>query len=236
MLGRHCRPEYDTAVAVAKELASSVGEIIALSLDVSDTAACNRVVDEIAAKLGGLDYLVNSAGSFIAKGANASDADWQRIFGTNVRGNAAMVSAAARWMKLRGGGAIVNIGSVSGRVAQAERWTYNATKGAIAAITRCQALDLAPAGIRVNCVEPGWIWTREVEGAAGGDRGRWEPVWGRYSMQRRLGEASEVAKPVAFLLSDAASFITGAEIPVDGGYLAMGPEGLGNDSVFAGSN
>ena len=97
-------------------------------------------------------------------------------------------------------------------------------------------MDLAQHKIRINMVSPGWIWTREVEKAAGGDRAKWEPVWGQYHMLERLGETSEVANAVLFLLSDEASFITATEIPVDGGYLGMGPEGLGKGSEFAGSN
>ena len=99
-------------------------------------------------------------------------------------------------------------------------------------------LGRAPArhNIRVNTVSPGWIWTREVDKAAGGDREKWGPVWGKFHMLRRLGETREVAGPVAFLLSDEASFITAAELLVDGGYLGMGSEGLGEASSFAGSD
>jgi len=77
--------------------------------------------------------------------------------------------------------------------------------------------------------------TPEVAKAADGDRARWEPVWGRFHLMRRLGEPAEVAAAIAFLCSPEASFITGTELAVDGGYLAMGPEGLGDSSSFAGS-
>jgi NAD(P)-dependent dehydrogenase (short-subunit alcohol dehydrogenase family) len=133
------------------------------------------------------------------------------------------------------GAAIVNLASISGHIAQPNRWTYNASKGAILAMTKCQALDLSVHGIRVNAISPGWIWTPEVQKAADGDREKWEPVWGRYHMLRRLGEPREVARAILFLCSDAAGFITGAELPVDGGYLAMGSEGLGETSSFAGT-
>jgi hypothetical protein len=98
------------------------------------------------------------------------------------------------------------------------------------------ALDLSPFNIRVNTVSPGWIWTREVDKAAGGDRTKWGPIWGKLHMLRRLGEPREVAAAVRFLCSDEASFITAAELPVDGGYLGMGSEGLGEASSFAGSD
>ena len=102
-------------------------------------------------------------------------------------------------------------------------------------MTKCQALDLAIDGIRVNAVSPGWIWTPEVSKAANGDREKWEPVWGKYHMLRRLGEPREVARAILFLCSDDASFITGTELAVDGGYLGLGSEGLGETSSFAGS-
>ena len=98
--------------------------------------------------------------------------------------------------------------------------------------------DLAPFGIRVNSVSPGWIWTREVLKAAqmdGGGRDKWGAIWGRFHMLERCGEPLECAGPILFLLSDDASFVTGADLPVDGGYLGLGPEGLGRDTVIAGS-
>jgi NAD(P)-dependent dehydrogenase (short-subunit alcohol dehydrogenase family) len=97
------------------------------------------------------------------------------------------------------------------------------------------ALDLAPYGIRVNSVSPGWIWTREVDKAAGGDRTKWEPIWGQFHMLGRCGEAVECAGPVLFLFSDDASFVNAADLAIDGGYQGLGPEGMGQASKFAGS-
>jgi NAD(P)-dependent dehydrogenase (short-subunit alcohol dehydrogenase family) len=102
-------------------------------------------------------------------------------------------------------------------------------------MSRCQALDLAADNIRVNSVSPGWTWTPEVEKAAVGGREKWEPLWGDFSMMRRIGEAREIARAILFLCSSDASFITGADLPVDGGYLGLGSEGLGQHSTFAGS-
>jgi NAD(P)-dependent dehydrogenase (short-subunit alcohol dehydrogenase family) len=204
-------------------------------LDVSDRDACGNVADAVAAQWGRIDSLVNSAVSFIGKGLDATPADWERSLSVNVQGSANMAQACHPHMKAAGRGAIVNIASISGHIAQPNRWTYNATKGAIITMTKCQALDLAPDNIRVNVVSPGWTWTPEVAKAAAGDRAKWEPVWGRFSMLRRLGEAREIARAILFLCSDDASFITGAELPVDGGYLGLGSEGLGDVSTFAGT-
>jgi NAD(P)-dependent dehydrogenase (short-subunit alcohol dehydrogenase family) len=204
------------------------------AVDVADADACRHAVAAITEQWERVDYLVNSAASYIGKGLDATPADWERSLGVNVLGGAYMAQAVHAAMKA-GGGAIVNIASISGHIAQPNRWTYNATKGAILAMTRCQALDLAPDGIRVNVVSPGWTWTPEVAKAANGDRERWEPVWGRFSMLRRLGDAREIARGILFLCSDDASFITGAELPIDGGYLGLGSEGLGDQSTFAGT-
>lgn len=203
-------------------------------VDVADREACQRTVEALADEWGRLDFLVNNAVSFIAKGLDATTADWERSLGVNVRGYANMVQACHQPMR-RTGGAIVNVASISGHIAQPNRWTYNASKGAILALTRCQALDLSVDNIRVNSVSPGWIWTPEVAKAAEGDRSKWEPVWGRYHMLRRLGEAREVARAILFLCSDDASFITATELRVDGGYMGLGSEGLGESSAFAGS-
>jgi NAD(P)-dependent dehydrogenase (short-subunit alcohol dehydrogenase family) len=205
------------------------------AVDVADRPACQQAVAEVMAAWGRLDFLVNNAVSFIAKGLDATPAEWERSLGVNVQGYANMVVVCHEPMRRTGGGAIVNLASISGHIAQPNRWTYNASKGAIIALTKCQALDLAADHIRVNAVSPGWIWTPEVAKAAQGERAKWEPVWGRYHMLRRLGEAQEVARAIRFLCSDDASFITAAELPVDGGYLGLGSEGLGESSAFAGS-
>ncbi len=230
---------FDINTVLGRELAGTLraeGQTVEFfDVDVSDADACRRAVEDFVARQGRLDCLVNSAVSFIGKGLTSTDDDWDRSLGVNVRGCANMAKACYPAMQAAGGGAIVNISSISGHIAQPDRWTYNATKGAILALTRCQALDMAPAKIRVNVVSPGWTWTPEVAKAAEGDRAKWEPVWGRFSMMRRLGEAREIARAILFLCSEDASFITGAELPVDGGYMALGSEGLGDHSSFAGT-
>jgi NAD(P)-dependent dehydrogenase (short-subunit alcohol dehydrogenase family) len=146
-----------------------------------------------------------------------------------------MVQACAAALTASTHGAVVNVASISGYIAQPGRWTYNATKAAILSLTRCQALDLSGRGIRVNSVSPGWTWTPEVDRAAEGDRAKWDPIWGRFHMLRRCADPREVARPILFLCSDDASFITATDLHVDGGYLGMGSEGLGDTSVFAAS-
>ncbi|MCC6167808.1 MAG: SDR family oxidoreductase [Caldilineaceae bacterium] len=204
-------------------------------VNVAEADACLRAIQAVGERWGRIDFLVNNAASFISKGLDVTPADWERSLGVNVRGYANMVQACYPFMRTTRGAAIVNMASISAHVAQPNRWTYNAGKGAIVALTKCQALDLAPDGIRVNAVSPGWIWTPEVQKAAEGDRAKWEPIWGRYHMLRRLGEPREVARAILFLCSEDASFITSTELAVDGGYMGLGSEGLGDTSSFAGT-
>ena len=191
----------------------------AYTVDVSDAAACQSAVQQVAERWQRIDFLVNDAVSFIAKGIDATTAEWESSLGVNVRGYANMVAACHPVMK-KTGGAIVNLASISAHVAQPNRWTYNATKGAIVSMTKCQALDLSVDKIRVNSVSPGWIWTPEVQKAANHDRAKWEPIWGRYHM---------------FLAGTDSRFVHGTSINVDGGYMGLGSEGLGDSSSFAGS-
>jgi NAD(P)-dependent dehydrogenase (short-subunit alcohol dehydrogenase family) len=228
--------EPDLGAAVEKDLVREGFDVLFLGGDMADEEFCASVVRETLAKWNRVDYLVNNAFSFVAKGRDAARSDWERTYRVGPIAYATMAANVAGPMKRGGGGAIVNVSSISARIAQPNRWTYNSAKGAVENLTRCIALDLAPLGIRVNSVSPGWIWTREVEKAAGGDRAKWEPVWGEYHMLRRLGETVEVAAAILFLLSSDAAFITGADLPVDGGYQGLGSEGLGSSSQFAGSH
>ena len=209
-------------------------------VDVSDKTECVDAIKDFTSKHGNcLNYLVNSAVYFGSKGLNAEEQDWDKSFSINSVGYSNMVQATYEKMKMIEGiygKSIVNLASISAHRAQPIRWTYAATKGAIAIMTKCMALDLSADNIRVNSVSPAWVWSPEVSKAAGGNREQWEPVWGKFHMPRRFCETSEVAAGICFLLSDDASYITGTDLPVDGGYMSMGPEGLGEDSSFAGTN
>ncbi len=203
--------------------------------DMSEEEFCRKLVGDTVAKYGRLDYLVNNAFSFIAAGLNASRADFLYSLEVGPLGFALMIQLTAEHMNKVGGGAVVNVSSISAWVAQPNRWTYNMSKGAVTQLTRCAALDLAPQKIRVNSVSPGWTWTRETEKAAGGEIEKYDKLWGQFHMLARMCYPVEIAAPTLFLLSDDASFITGTNIPVDGGYNGLGPEGLGQNTVIAGS-
>lgn len=198
--------------------------------DMGSEDFCKELTNFANESMNGIDFLINNAFSFVAEGISATRAQWQQSLQVGPMAFATMIQKCSPIMKKSGGGSVVNLSSISAHIAQPNRWTYNAAKGAVDQLTKCSALDLAPFGIRVNSVSPGWIWSRAVEEAAGFDREKYEPVWGKYHMLRRCGLPQEVASAILFLLSDEASFITGTDLPVDGGYLGLGGEGLGEES------
>lgn len=228
----------DAGLKTSQEMRDQGWQALFLQGNMADEAFCAQVVAETVAHFGKINYLVNNAFSFTAKGLDATRDDWERVFFVGPVAYATMVQLCVPHMRAQGGGAVVNMSSISAFVAQVNRWTYNAAKGAVHTMTKCMALDLAPDNIRVNSISPGWIWTREVFKAAdldGGGREKWDPIWGEYHMLGRCGEPVECAGPTLFLLSDDASFITGTDLPIDAGYQSMGPEGLGKTAAFAGS-
>jgi len=224
----------DIGASTVKELADRGFRVQFLRGDMGAETFCRELVAAASEQWGRLDYLVNNAFSFTAKGLDATRADWDRVMNVGPVAYATMGQQVFPHMQQQGAGAIVNMSSISAHIAQPNRWTYNAAKGAVNQLTRCMAMDMAPM-VRVNTCSPGWIWTREVDKAAGGDREKWGPIWGKFHMLRRLGTVEECAAVTAFLLSDEASFVTSAELMVDGGYRGMGSEGLGEASEFAGS-
>ncbi|MBN2210807.1 MAG: SDR family oxidoreductase [Sedimentisphaerales bacterium] len=229
----------DIGVTTAAELNKAGFKVLFCKGDMAEEAFCRKIVTDTAQAFGKIDYLVNNAFSFNAKGLDATTEDWMRSYIVGPIGYARMVQNVVPYMQKQGGGAIVNMSSISAFQAQPNRWTYNSAKGAVNTMTKNMALDLAKYNIRVNSVSPGWIWTREVYKAAdmdGGGRKKWDSIWGQYHMLERCGEPIECAGPVLFLLSDDASFITATDLPIDAGYQSMGPEGLGKTTVIAGSN
>jgi dihydroanticapsin dehydrogenase len=211
---------------VAEEIGRAGGKAIFVRTDVADEESVRAAVARIAASLGRIDVLVNNAAVFVLKGIEATVEEWRKILDVNVMGPALMAKHVVPEMRKAGGGAIVNLGSISSFIAQPQFVTYNTTKTAILGMTRCMALDLAPANIRVNAVCPGAVWTPiviELAAQKGLDRkaADADPQWGAAHMIKRVADPREIANAILFLASDDASFVTAESLMVDGGYIAQ---------------
>lgn len=189
----------------------------------ADIAAC---VEETGRRFGGVDFLVNLACTYLDNGIDSTRAEWLEALNVNLVGAAIFTRIAADAMAARGGGAVVNIASISGKRAQPGRMLYSASKAALLQLTRNQAMQLAEKGIRVNSVSPGWTWSNIMVELTGNRREKADQVAAPFHILGRTGDPAEVGEAVVFLCSDHARFITGADLPVDGGYTAIGPEGL----------
>lgn len=208
-----------------RALAERLGERVWFdAVDITDDARVGAFVAAAAERFGGIDFLVNLACTYLDDGIESGRADWLTALDVNLVSGIMLVRAVRPHMVARGGGAVVNFGSVSAKVAQTGRWLYPVSKAAILQVTRNEAMDLAADRIRVNSVSPGWTWSAIMNELTGGDREKTDHVAAPYHLLGRVGDPQEVARTVVFLCSDDASFITGADIPVDGGYSAMGPE------------
>jgi len=207
--------------ALASQLQQQGHEILFLASDVGNKVEVDAVIAQVLAQHDRLDVLVSNAGIFkAAPFLEVSESDFDEVLRVNLKGAFLVGQAAARVMKEKGGGAIVHMSSVNAVMAIPEIASYNVSKGGLNQLTRAMALALADDGIRVNAVAPGTIATELASKAVlTSDEAR-NKILGRTPM-KRLGDPSEVAHVVAFLASDAASYITGEVITVDGGRMAL---------------
>jgi len=194
--------------------------------DITVDEDLDRMVEVAVNRFGGIDIVVSAAAIFECGMLETTREQWRRAFDTNVIGGAMLIEKAVPHMQARGGGSVVIIGSISGKQSQPNRIVYPTTKSALLGLTRNMAQALAPSNIRVNHLSLGWVWSRNIEKRYG-TRERADEFGAEFHMLGRMADPDETADPVVFLCSDRASFITGADVPVDGGYDAMGPEALG---------
>jgi NAD(P)-dependent dehydrogenase (short-subunit alcohol dehydrogenase family) len=209
------------ATVIAADVAAGDG---VERLDVTDEAAVDVLVARIVAEHGRLDLAANVAGLPGTYGtvAETGSADWRRTIDVNLHGVFFCLRAELRAMLAADppGGAIVNVASSAGRMGVAGLADYSASKHAVLGLTKSAALEVARSGIRVNAVCPGTVRTPMLEGFVGGDADLLEKM-GRRSPIGRLGEPDEVAEAIAWLLSDAASLVTGSTLDADGGVAAV---------------
>jgi NAD(P)-dependent dehydrogenase (short-subunit alcohol dehydrogenase family) len=211
----------ETALAALRRELGERPDVLIAALDVTDEKAVDETVGRAASALGGLDGVVNSAG--IAADIPVLDTPvdlFRKILDVNVTGTFLVGRAAARLMKDTGGGAIVNISSISGVRGSKGRSAYGASKGAVIVLTQVMANDLGRYNIRVNAVAPGPVDTPMVQALhTPGDR----ELWTRYLPLRRYAKPEEIASVIEFLLDGTRSgYVTGEIVAADGGFRGAG--------------
>ncbi len=215
--------DIDAAAAqsLAGELAAAGARAQGFACNVARSAEVAAALAGTVAAFGRVDILVNNAGIFrAAEFLDVAEADWDAVIDVNLKGAFLVGQAVAREIARSGGGAVVNMSSVNGVTAIPGIASYNASKGGIDQLTRAMALALADRGIRVNAVAPGTIATELAQKAVLGSAEAAARIMSRTPL-RRLGLPDEVAAVCAFLASDAASYMTGEVVYVDGGRLAL---------------
>jgi NAD(P)-dependent dehydrogenase (short-subunit alcohol dehydrogenase family) len=216
--------DFDPAgESVAERIRREGGAALFVRADISKEEEVRSAMERSEREYGGIDILVNNAAVFVLEGLEASVEAWHRSLSVNVVGTSLCTRYASEAMKRRGSGAIVNLSSISAFVAQPHFLAYSATKAALVNMTRCMALDLAPFGIRVNCVCPGTIRTAATDrhmAQTGTTEAQFLAENAPLHLLNRVGTPREVAHAILFLASDEASFITATPLMVDGGYVA----------------
>lgn len=209
--------DAEGAAVTVDEITRLGGRAIAVSGDVSQRDQVEKMFQQVLNSFGRMDILVNNAGIQTWKPLlELAEEDWDRVLATNLKGNFLCTQEAGKLMQ-KNGGAIVNIGSGCNKIPFRNLVDYTASKGGIEMFTKVAALELGPLGIRVNCVAPGSIEIERTKKELGDYAG----MWARVTPLRRIGTPSDIGLAVVFLASEAASFITGQTLWVDGGLYSQ---------------
>jgi NAD(P)-dependent dehydrogenase (short-subunit alcohol dehydrogenase family) len=205
------------AERAAGELRAAGLTALPVSLEVTDPAQVDRMVQRVTQELGPIDVLVNNAGISIGRAAlDTPDEVWREVLATNLDGVWYCCKAVGAQMVARGTGSIVNVGSMSGMIVNRPRWQppYLASKAAVHQLTKALAAEWAPHGVRVNAVAPGYILTE----ASPVDQPEYRDWCVEPAAMKRYGLPEELGPAVVFLASRASSFMTGSVLVIDGGY------------------
>ncbi|RKR76469.1 SDR family NAD(P)-dependent oxidoreductase [Frondihabitans australicus] len=209
--------DEEAAAAAAAEVESRGVRAHVVLADVTSRPDVEGLLASSVDAFGRVDVLVNNAGACIHRPAlEVTDEEWREVMGVNVDGLFIASQVFGRHMIERGGGTIVNVGSMSGAIVNRPQWqpAYNASKAAVHHITRSLAAEWAPLGVRVNAIAPGYMRTA----MAPVDDPRFHRHWIEDTPQERAGEPDELGPAMVFLASDASSFMTGSVLTIDGGY------------------
>jgi 3-oxoacyl-[acyl-carrier protein] reductase len=213
----HYHSSSEEANALVREIEARGGRAAAIGADLARAGEAERLAREAREAFGGLDVLVNNAGVAVTKPfLEQSEADWDKVVGTNLKGAFLVAQAVARGMAARGRGSIVNVASVLAFDVIGHLAPYAASKGGLVQLTRSMALELVRHGVRVNALAPGYIETeinREFFQTPAGQR------MVQRIPQRRLGQPEDLDGALLLLASDASRYMTGSTVLVDGGFL-----------------
>ncbi|MGO3890819.1 MAG: SDR family oxidoreductase [Paenalcaligenes sp.] len=208
-------------VALETELAMQ-GTALFMPIDIQDDSAIDTALKQVIARFGRVDVLVNNACVYEDAGLASSREQWQRSLSVNVVSAAVMAQKVVPFMTE--GSVIINMGSIGGKTAAVGRMLYPVSKAAMLHLTKSLAVEVAPKGIRAVAVSPAWTWSPALAGMAGEDRELADKVGAVTHPLGRVGNAREIADVVCFIASVKASWITGVDIPVDGGFSILGPD------------
>lgn len=213
----HFRGSEEAANAVADSIREAGGTAVVVQAELSGSQGAGRLIDDVITTFGRLDICVNNAGSFPNRPMlEISEAEWREMYGSNVDSCFFCTQAAARHMQSAGGGAIVNIASIAALAPGPDHAHYNSAKAAVVMLTRSAAQELGRYNVRVNAVSPGLIARPGIEQQWPDGVARWQSS----APLERLGEPDDVARACLFLASDAARWITGHNLVVDGGVMS----------------
>lgn len=209
------------AQSAAKELANRGHKTLAIRCDVSNDAQVEAMVKQTVATFGRLDAAYNNAGvqNVLAETADTTRDDYDRVMGINLGGVWSCMKFELQQMREQGSGAIVNCSSLGGLVGGAERGIYHAAKHGVIGFTKSAALEYAAQNIRINAVCPGLIWTPMADQMVAAGQGEALKAMEKSVPMGRVGRPEEIADAVLWLCSDAASYVTGQSISVDGGFI-----------------